>query len=281
MNASTITKENMIAFADHLKTEEKAQATIEKYGRDVAAFALWRGGLSITKETAADYKKHLLCIGRVASGVNAVIAALNSFFSFMGWEIKLKPLKIQRQTFRDKDRELSKAEYIRLLNAARSNGNERLYLVLQTICSTGIRVSELRYITVEAAKTGQAIISNKGKTRTVFIPKKLNPLLLSFAKGRGIISGSIFITRTGKPLDRSNIWDEMKQLCDTAAVDASKVYPHNLRSLFARLFYGIDKDVVRLADILGHSDVNTTRIYLRESREQHRKRVDAMALIMT
>ena len=276
-----ITRENMIAFTDYLKAEEKAAATVEKYRRDVAAFTLWLDGSSVTKETAADYKKHLPGIGRVATGVNAVIAALNSFFTFMGWNIKLKPLKVQRQTFRDKDRELSKAEYIRLLNAARSKGNERLNLLLQTICSTGIRVSELRYITVEAAKAGTAEITNKGKTRTVIIPKKLKPLLLSYAKRRHLSSGCIFITKSGRSLDRSNIWAEMKNLCITAEVEASRVFPHSLRSLFARLFYGIDKDIVRLADILGHSSVDTTRIYLMESGEQHRKRVDALGLVMT
>jgi len=282
MNKNIITKENMSAFAEYLKSEEKARATIEKYGRDVYAFAVWLGGSIVTKEAAADYKRYLLDgLGRMAAGVNAVIAALNSFFHFVDWEIKLKPLRIQRQTFRDMGRELSKKEYTRLLSAARSKGNERLGLVLQTICSTGIRVSELRFITVEAARAGMAEITNKGKTRTIFIPKKLRPLLLSYTKGRGIISGCIFITKNKKPLDRSNIWADMKKLCETAGVEPSKVFPHSLRSLFARLFYGIDKDVVRLADILGHSSVDTTRIYLMESGDRHRKRVDALGLVMT
>jgi len=199
----------------------------------------------------------------------------------MEWGIKLKPLKIQRQTFRVEDEELTKAEYERLLHAAKAKGNERLYLILQTICSTGIRVSELRFISVEAARAGLATITNKGKTRTVFIPKKLTPILLAYTKGRGINSGCIFITRTGRPLDRTNIWAEMKKLCQSAGVDAKKVYPHNLRALFARLFYGTDKDIVKLADILGHSSIDTTRIYLLESGETHRRRVDALGLVMT
>jgi site-specific recombinase XerD len=279
---NTITAEKRAAFAIWLKSEEKADATVEKYGRDVGAFAAWLGGGAVTKESACDYKKHLHDgQGRMAAGVNAVIAALNSFFSFMAWQIILKPLRIQRQTFRDKDRELSKEEYLRLLAAAKAGGNERLYLVLQAICSTGIRVSELRFVTVEAARSGRAEITNKGKTRTVFIPKKLKPLLLSYAKGRGIVSGCIFITRSGRPLDRSNIWADMKKLCQSAGVEASKVFPHNLRSLFARLFYSIDKDIVKLADMLGHASVDTTRIYLMETGEQHRRRVDALGLVMT
>ena len=277
-----ITEEKQQAFQSWLKAEEKAAATIEKYGRDVKAFAAWLSGSETTKEAAADYKQYLLNEqGRGAAGINAVIAALNSFFACMGWDIRLRPLKIQRQTFRVKERELTKEEYTRLLSAAKSKGNERLNLVLQTICSTGIRVSELRFITVEAAISGVAEITNKGKTRTVFIPKKLKPLLLSYAKGRGISSGCIFITKSGKPLNRSNIWSEMKKLCETAGVEESKVFPHNLRSLFARLFYGIDKDIMRLADILGHSRIDTTRLYLMESGETHRRRVDALGLVMT
>ena len=275
-----ITTENLSAYRAYLGSEEKAAATIEKYGRDVRAFAAWLSGAEATKQAALDYKQHLLeDRQREATGLNAVIAGLNSFFSFMEWSIKLKPLKIQQRTFRTKEKELTKAEYKRLLVAAKSKGSERLYLVLQTICSIGIRVSELRFITVEAVRSGMAEITNKGKTRTVFIPKKLAPLLLKHARGRGITSGCIFITKSGRPLDRSNIWAEMKKLCEAAGVDPKKVYPHNLRSLFARIFYGIDKDIAKLADILGHSSVDTTRIYLMESGETHRKRVDALGLV--
>ena len=281
MIKNIITAENLSAYREYLKSEEKAAATIEKYGRDVRAFSVWLGGAEATKQAALDYKQYLLEDKlREAAGVNAVIAALNSFFAFMEWGIKLKPLKIQRQTFRAKEKELTKAEYKRLLAAALSKGSERLYLVMQAICAIGIRVSELRFITVEAARSGIAVITNKAKTRTVFIPKKLMPLLLKYAKGRGISSGCIFITKSGRPLDRSNIWAEMKKLCVAAEVEPSKVFPHNLRSLFARMFYGAEKDIARLADILGHSSVDTTRIYLMESGETHRKRVDALGLVV-
>jgi site-specific recombinase XerD len=277
-----ITTANQSAFISHLKADEKAEATVEKYGRDVKAFANWLGGVAVTKERASDYKRYLLAeLERGAAGVNAVIAALNSFFYFLGLAIKLKPFRIQRQTFRAKEKELTKEEYERLLAAAKAKGNKRLNLVLQAICSTGIRVSELKFITVEAVSSGEAVITNKGKTRTVFIPKKLKPLLLSYAKGLGISSGCIFVTRTGRPMNRTNIWAEMKKLCRWAEVEASKVFPHNLRSLFARLFYSVDKDIVRLADILGHSSVDTTRIYLMESGEAHRRRVDSLGLVKT
>ena len=281
MITNTITAENLSAYREYLKSEEKAAATVEKYGRDVRAFAAWLCGAEATKQSALDYKQYLHEDQlREAAGINAVIAALNSFFAYMEWSIKLKPLKIQRQTFRAAEKELTKDEYERLLKAALAKGSERLYLVLQTICSTGIRVSELRFVTVEAARSGMAVITNKAKTRTVFIPNKLMPLLLKYAKGRGISSGCIFTTKSGRPLDRSNIWAEMKKLCVAAEVEPSKVFPHNLRSLFARMFYGAEKDIARLADILGHSSVDTTRIYLMESGETHRKRVDALGLVV-
>ena len=281
-NYFVITEEKQEAFNSWLKEEEKAKATIDKYLRDIRAFSIWLGGLEATKETAMDYKRYLLNDqGREATGVNAVIAALNAFFFFMDWSIKLKTLKIQRQTFRPKETELSKEEYMRILEAANAKGNERMFLAIQTICSTGIRVSELRYFTVEAACIGEVVISNKGKTRTIFMPKKLRPILMKYINDQGIATGCIFITRTGNPLNRSNIWTSMKNLCEAAGVEPSKVFPHNLRALFARLFYEMEKDVVRLADVLGHSDVNTTRIYLKESGENHRRCLDALDLTMT
>jgi len=281
LTKNIITAENLSAYREYLKSEEKAAATIEKYVRDVRAFAAWLGGAEAMKQSALDYKQYLLEERRrEVTGLNAVIAAINSFFGFMEWGIRLKPLKIQRRTYRIKEKELNKTEYERLLGAAKSKENERLYLVLQTICSIGIRVSELHFITVEAVRSGMAEITSKAKTRTVFIPKKLTPLLLKYAKGRGICYGCIFITKSGRPLDRSNIWAEMKKLCEAAGVEPSKVFPHNLRSLFARMFYGVDKDIARLADILGHSSIDTTRIYLMESGEIHRKRVDALGLVI-
>ncbi|MDR1560572.1 MAG: tyrosine-type recombinase/integrase, partial [Clostridiales bacterium] len=200
------------------------------------------------------------------------------FFAFQGWDIKIKYLKIQRRTFLEREKELTKAEYERLLLAAKRGENERLNLAMRTICSTGIRVSELKSVTVEAVRAGEAFISNKGKTRIIFIPKKLKPLLLTYAKKRGIDSGCIFVTKSGRPLDRRSIWADMKKLCGSARVAPSKVFPHNLRHLFARVFYSVEKDIMRLADLLGHSDVKTTRIYIMESGAEHRKMVDALGL---
>jgi site-specific recombinase XerD len=275
---TTITEHDISAWLAHLANEERAAATVEKYARDIRVFAAWLSGAAVTKENAVAYKQTMAETHK-ATSVNAAIAALNGFFAFLDWSIKLKPLKIQRQTFRPKEKELTKDEYRRLLAAAKSKGNERLNLVLQAICSTGIRVSELRFITVEAARSGEAEITNKGKTRAVFIPSKLQTALLRYAKERGIESGCIFITKSGRPLDRSNVWAEMKKLCAAANVPEGKVFPHNLRRLFARLFYGIEKDVIRLADILGHSSVDTTRIYLMESGERHRRCVEALGLV--
>jgi len=270
---------HITAYLDYLKEEERATATIEKYTRDVHAFIVWLGNKSLDKDIAIAYKQHLAKTHKAAS-VNAALAALNGFFAFMEWPIKLKPLKIQRQTFRAKEKELTRDEYKRLLRAASSNRNKRLNLVLQTICSTGIRISELRYITLEAIRRGQTEISNKGKIRTVFLPGKLQTALLRYTKTHGVTEGSVFVTKRGNPLDRSNIWSEMKKLCEDADVNPDKVFPHNLRRLFARIFYGIDKDIMRLADILGHSDVNTTRIYLMESGETHRRRVERLGLVI-
>jgi site-specific recombinase XerD len=272
-----ITTEHIRQYLSHLQSEERSTATIAKYGREVYAFAAWLQGAAVTKETAVEYKRQLSATHAAAS-VNAAAAALNGFFAFRNYGIKLKPLKVQRKTFAAKERELTRAEYERLLNAAKSN--ERLNLVMQAICSTGIRVSELRFITVEAARTGQAEITNKGKTRPVLLPQKLKAALLGYAKKRGVASGSIFITKSGKPLDRKNIWSDMKRLCEAANVPPAKVFPHNLRHLFARTFYGVDKDIMRLADILGHSDVNTTRIYVMESGAEHQKRVDRLGLVL-
>lgn len=215
------------------------------------------------------------------AGVNGAIAALNSLFDFLGQpECRLRAVKIQRQIFRDEARELTEKEYRRLLAAARARKNERLLLVMEAICATGIRVSELRFFTVEAVRLGRAEVSSKGKTRTVFLPGKLQKELLKYAKRRGIVSGPVFVTRGGRPLDRSNIWHEMKALCREANVAEGKVFPHNLRHLFARTFYGLEKDIVRLADVLGHSSINTTRIYTMESGLTHRRQLEKMRLVI-
>jgi integrase len=276
--AVRVTEELAAAWAAHLTREERAPATVEKYLRDARAFAAWLGGVPATQESAAAYKRSL-AETRAPAGVNAAVAALNGFFAFLGLPVRLKPLKVQRKTWLDAEKELTKAEYERLLAAARRDGNERLNLLMQTVCATGIRVSELRFITAEAARAGLAVVANKGKTRTILIPQKLKSALLAYAKKRGIRSGCIFVTKSGKPLDRRNVWADMKALCEKAGVAPGKVFPHNLRRLFARAFYSVDKDIMRLADLLGHSDVKTTRIYLMESGTEHRRRIDRLGLV--
>ncbi|MDR1320311.1 MAG: site-specific integrase [Gracilibacteraceae bacterium] len=278
MKHAGINERDISLYLAYLVKEEKAAATVEKYGCAVRAFRRWLEGAAASQESAVAYKA-ALSETHAASSVNAALAALNSFFRFMGWAIHVKPLKTQRQTFLSEEKELTRGEYERLLKVAKAEGDERLYAALQTICATGIRASELRFMTVSAARTGQAVIRNKGKTRTAFLPSKLQTALLRYAKERGIQSGAIFITKKGKPLDRKSIWAGMKKLCAAARVAASKAFPHNLRRLFARLFYKKEKDIMHLADVLGHSDVNTTRLYVRESETKHRQRVEALCLV--
>lgn len=274
-----ITKELIKNFRRYLIEEEKAAATVEKYIRDINVFADWLGEKDLDKETVLTYKENLIKNYAPAS-VNSVLSSLNSFFTFNEWyNLRVKNLKIQRQTFANKDNELSKEEYERLLTAAKSKGNEQLYFLMQTICATGIRVSELRYVTVESLKAQKAQINLKGKMRVVLLPKELCKMLLKYSKEQKITSGSVFVSRNGKPLDRSNIWKMMKALCESAGVARAKVFPHNLRHLFARTFYSIQKDIVRLADILGHSSVNTTRIYTMETGETHRRQIQKLGLL--
>jgi len=267
------------SFRDYLVNEEKAPATIAKYVRDVQALVDWLSTPELDKPTVLTYKAHLMDT-YVPTSVNAAISSLNSFFVFCEWyDLRVKNLKIQRQVFASRDCELTKSEYERLLRAAQAKKNQRLYLLMQTICSTGIRVSELRFITTEAVNRGRAEIRCKGKHRTVFLPSALCKLLKQYLKEAKIKSGPVFQTKSGRPMDRSNIWTEMKKLCRTARVLEKKVFPHNLRHLFARTYYSQRKDVVRLADILGHSSVNTTRIYTMESGEVHRKQIERMGLL--
>lgn len=274
-----ITKSQIKKFSEYLVNEEKSKNTVEKYTRDVTFFAAWLKKQNITKELVLEYKKEL-CGKYAPASVNAVISSLNCFFAFMGWHsMKMKALKIQRQMFSVKNKELTKAEYQRLLSAAKKKQSERLYLLLQTICATGIRVSELKFITAKAVKAKTAVINCKGKTRTVFLPKKLCRLLKEYIKKAKIKSGSVFVSKNGKPLDRSNIWSDMKNLCKEAGVSKEKVFPHNLRHLFARTYYSLQKDIVRLADILGHASVNTTRVYTMESGDIHRKQIEKMHLL--
>ncbi len=281
MKGRIITESIISKFKTYLQNEEKSTNTIEKYMRDVKAFAVYANSFAVTKEMVIAYKNDLITDNYAVRSINSMIASLNSLFVFVGWnDLKVKSIKLQRQIYCPEEKELTKAEYLRLVNTAKQKGNERLNLLIQTICGTGIRVSELQYITVEAVKCGEAVVSLKGKTRSVFIVRELKKKLLRYAAEQGIKSGAIFITRSGKPMSRTNIWREMKNLCEQANVNPDKVFPHNLRHLFARTFYGIEKDIAKLADILGHSSINTTRIYIIATGNEHRQRMENMRLIV-
>ena len=280
MKGLRITTKDIAGFREHLILMERSAATIQKYIRDVKAFMAYAQNSAITKETVIAYKKYLQENYAVRS-VNSMLASINSFFSFFGWDdLKVKSLKLQQQVYCPAEKELTKAEYTRLCKAAQRRHNERLNLILQTICGTGIRVSELQFITVEAAKCGEAVVRCKGKTRAVFIVRELRQKLLRYAAEQNIRSGMIFVTRTGKPISRTNIWREMKALCIEADVNPQKVFPHNLRHLFARVLSGSETDIAKLADILGHSSINTTRIYIISTGMEHRRRMENMHLIL-
>ncbi len=268
-------------FKEYLLSEERSSATIEKYMRDVRSFMVYIDGATIDKETVVAYKAKLRESGYKTRSINSMLSSLNSLFAFLGWhELRVKTIKIQRQIYCPEEKELTRSEYEHIVAAARAAGNTRLALIIQTICGTGIRVSELPYITVEAVVSGEAEVNCKGKSRTVFIVRELRKKLLSYASEQGITSGPVFVTRSGRPVSRTNIWRDMKALCFAAGVNPSKVFPHNLRHLFARVFYGIEKDIVKLADILGHSSVNTTRIYIISTGSEHRQRMESMRLII-
>ncbi len=281
MKGRILTGEAIECFEKYLYVEEKSKNTVEKYLRDVHAFMVFSDGKEITKETVVAYKNKLINEDYAVRSINSMLASLNSVFSFLGWEdCKVKTIKLQRKIYCPEEKELTKAEYTKLVSAAKQKGDERLNLIIQTICGTGIRVSELQFITVEAIKSGEAVVSLKGKIRSVFIVKELQKKLLRYATEHGMKSGMIFVTRTGKPLNRTNIWREMKKLCADANINPSKVFPHNLRHLFARTFYSIEKDIAKLADILGHSSINTTRIYIISTGNEHRRRMENMRLII-
>ncbi len=281
MTKKRITEQLLERFYEHLRQEEKSGNTIEKYLRDVRAFAAYLDGRQISKAEVIAYKSKLLAENYAARSINSMLASLNSFFVFCDWtDCKVKSIKLQQQVYCTEEKELTKAEYQRLIQTASKKGKERLNLLIQTICGTGIRISELQYITVEAVRRGEACVSLKGKTRTVFIVKELQKKLIQYAREQEIITGAIFITRNGKPMSRTNIWREMKGLCEEAGVNPEKVFPHNLRHLFARTFYGIEKDIAKLADILGHSSINTTRIYIITTGDEHRRRMESMRLII-
>ncbi|WP_276951297.1 tyrosine-type recombinase/integrase [Acetatifactor muris] len=290
--AHRIDSKMMDDYREYMRREEYTEGTIQKYLRDIRSFAAWKtecengehtlsaGNVVVDKEAAARWKAYLVEEGYAPVTVNAMLSSLNSFFSVQGWEeCKVKFLKIQRRTFRDQDRELTRAEYKKLLECAGKLDNPRLAILLETICGTGIRVSEVKYITVEAVRKRRADISLKGKIRTILLPGKLCKKLKDYAKKRKIKSGEIFVTRTGKSLCRRQIWGEMKKLCEKAGVNSSKVFPHNLRHLFARTFYSLNRDIVKLADVLGHSSIETTRIYLISTGENHARQMERLGLI--
>ena len=280
-NTRTITPAKIEAFAQYLRDQERSAATIEKYVHGVRALADFLNGRDISKGLLLEWKEALIEAYAPAS-VNTMLAAVNRFLAFCGLgDLRLRKLKIQKSLFLSEDKELTRAEYVRLVQAAQRQENARLSLVIQTICATGIRVSELRFITAEAVQSGRAEVSNKGKRRAVFLPDKLRRLLKSYLQKQKITAGAVFLSRNGRPLDRSNIWRDMKALCESAGVAPGKVFPHNLRHLFARTFYALEKDLSRLADILGHSSVNTTRIYTAESGAVHARLLGRLNLVVT
>lgn len=280
MEKRLITREHLAAYESYLITEERSTGTVENYLRAAQAFLAWTDGRPADKKLAFAWRDHLLAHGYAPVTINAMLAALNGLFRFLGWEdCRVKFLKVQRRLFRDVQRELTRSEYERLLETAQARGQTRLTLLIETICATGIRVSEVRYITVEAARRGQTEILLKGKIRTILLPNKLCRKLLKYARKNKTVSGEIFLTRNGTSLSRRQIWAELKRLCQYAGVEPSKVFPHNLRHLFATIFYKACKDIVRLADVLGHSSIETTRIYLLTSGTEHARQIESLGLI--
>ena len=275
-----LTQREFDQFEDYLRHDEREESTIEAYLRSLTRFAEWADGRAVTKELAMEWKAALAESGYRPISVNAMLAAVNKFFACMGREdCKVKYLKLQRQMFRKSEKDLSKEEYQRLVQAAHEKGDLRMELILETICATGIRVGELKYITVEAVRAGVAEIALKGKIRTILLPHRLCRKLQKYAKQQKIASGKLFLTQDGLPVSRQSIWTRMKALCEAAGVERSKVFPHNLRSLFARSFYGSCHDVVRLADVLGHSSIETTRIYLISTGAEHARTLDRLCLV--
>ena len=275
-----LTQREFDQFEDYLRHDEREENTIEAYLRSLTRFAEWADGRAVTKELAMEWKAVLAESGYRPVSVNAMLAAVNKFFTCMGREdCKVKYLKLQRQMFRKSEKDLSKEEYQRLVQAAHEKGDLRMELILETICATGIRVGELKYITVEAVRAGVAEIALKGKIRTILLPHRLCRKLQKYAKQQKIASGKIFLTQDGLPVSRQSIWTRMKALCEAAGVERSKVFPHNLHSLFARSFYGSCHDVVRLADVLGHSSIETTRIYLMSTGKEYLRQLDKLGLV--
>lgn len=279
MAKRTLSVEQLERFQENLIREEKSAVTVEKYLRDVRAFFAFIDGREVAKELVVSYKMFLEEQHYAIRSINSMLASLNSMMEFLGWQdCKVKMIRCQRRIYCPEEKELTKAEYLRLLEAAKKQ--EQLHLIMQTICGTGIRVSELQYFTIEAVQHGEVSVHCKNKTRSILIPGKLRKLLLGYARKKHITSGRIFITKSGKPIDRSNIWANMKKLCKEAGVKQSKVFPHNLRKLFARTFYGVEKDIAKLADILGHGSIETTRIYIMTTGTEHRRKMERLGLVV-
>jgi len=279
MNERIITEKQIDEFRRYLLCEEKSDMTVSKYLRDVQVFKAYAQQQNITKEVVIGYKQMLIEKGYAVRSINSMLASLNSLLHFLGYgDSKVKNIRTQKKVYCSEEKELTRAEYMRLLDAAKEK--PQLRLVMQTICGTGIRISELKYFTVEGVKKGEVNVKGKSKVRTILVPGKLKKMLLDYAKKRNIASGAIFVTEKGNPLDRSNVWAQMKRLCERAEVNPKKVFPHNLRKLFARTFYGIEKDIAKLADILGHNSIETTRIYIITTGVEHRKKIERLGLVV-
>ena len=277
-----LTQKVLTAFVERLRTDEKEESTVQKYSRCVGEFMVWLEGRPVTKALAVEWKESLQASGRFSPAtINGKIASVNAFFKFAGWEdCRLKAFRLQRRVFRDPGRDLTQEDYEKLIRAAYARNDERLALLMETICATGIRVSEVRYITVSAVNQGRAVIILKGKIRTIILPGKLCKRLQKYIRKNKIASGEVFLTRGGKTLSRRQIWSQMKKICHAAGVEATKVFPHNLRHLFARTYYKVYRDIVKLADVLGHSSMETTRIYLISTGQEHARQMDRLGLVV-
>ena len=279
MHNTTPMQTSLSHFARYLQETEKSPITVQKYCHDTQRFLRFLNGQKLTKENTVAYKTYLLQQGYCVSSVNSMLASVNAYLLFLEKpQFRVKFVRTQRKVYSPAERELTRQEYLRLLQV--SARNHKLNLVLQTICGTGIRISELPYFTVEAVHTGEVCVHCKNKSRVILIPGALRKRLLKFAKANGICRGSVFVTRSGNPLDRSNIWSQMKRLCAAANVDPRKVFPHNLRKLFARCFYAVSKDIAKLADVLGHGSIETTRIYIMTTGQEHRRQLEQLHLIL-
>ena len=276
-----MTKGLLEKYSQFLYEQEKSQATIEKYMCDLKKLMQFAGKRELDKGVMIEYKFFLKEMKYKTSSINSFLVAANRFFDFMGWyDLKVKTYSVQTKVFLPENKELSKEEYKRLVHTANQQGKKRIGLILQTICATGIRVSELTSITVPAVKKGVVTIYNKGKERQIVILRNLQLRLLMYINKAEIKQGSVFQTKTGKPIDRTWVWREMKKLCERAKVEKDKAFPHNLRHLFARTFYTLHKDIAKLADILGHSSIETTRIYLRENYQAYRQQIEQLDLLV-